>query len=126
MSTPGLRLREFPERGFLVWYALSAPILAWLVHLIALAALTQYSYNKKGGTFWMHLTTVVTMIATLVAMWLSYQMVRKAGAPESEPGPAGRTRFLGELGLMVGVVNLMLIVLEEVYLDVLHGVGHLV
>jgi hypothetical protein len=121
MSLPSLRLREFPERGFAVWYALSAPIVAWMVHLTALAALTGYSYDHRGGTFWMHVTTALTAAATVVAMFLSYRMIRRAGATEDDPSRGGRMRFLGELGLAIGAINLALIVLEEVYLDVLHG-----
>jgi hypothetical protein len=121
MSLPSLRLREFPERGFAVWYAVSAPIAAWAVHLTALAALVEFSYDHRGGTFWMHLTTAITGTATVIAMALSYVMVRRAGATEDDPGRGGRIRFLGELGLVIGVVNLALIALEEIYLDVLHG-----
>ncbi|HEY7135749.1 MAG TPA: hypothetical protein VIB48_11840 [Acidimicrobiia bacterium] len=121
MSLPSLRLRHFPERGFAVWYAVSAPIAAWMVHLTALAALTAYSYDHRGGTIWMHLVTGITGAATVVAMVLSYLMIRGADATEEDPSRGGRMRFLGELGLLIGVVNLALIVLEEVYLDVLHG-----
>jgi amino acid permease len=121
MSLPSLRLREFPERGFAVWYAVSAPIAAWAVHLTALAALVEYSYDHRGGTFWMHLITGITGTVTVVAMVLSYLMIRRAGATEDEPSRGGRIRFLGELGLVIGIVNLALIVLEEIYLDVLHG-----
>jgi hypothetical protein len=124
MNLPSLHLREFPERGLLVWYALVAPVLAWTVHLVALAALVGYSYEAKGVTVWMHVVTAVTLIPTLVAMYLAWQMIRSArDTPESDPGPRGRTRFLGELAILIGAINLMLIVLEEVYLDVLHGVG---
>jgi hypothetical protein len=66
----------------------------------------------------------VTVIPTLVAMYLAWLMIRRAdNTDESDPGPRGRTRFLGEMALLIGVINLMLIILEEVYLDVLHGVG---
>ena len=38
-----LRLRAFPDRGFLVWFALTAGIIAWIVHLVAFAALVENS-----------------------------------------------------------------------------------
>ena len=124
MSLPSLRLREFPHRGFAVWYALVAPILAWTAHLVVLASLVGYSYEAKGVTIWMHITTAVTLAATLLALFLAWRMVRHAREyNESDPGPEGRVRFLGELAVLIGVINLVLIVLEEVYLDVLHGVG---
>jgi hypothetical protein len=124
MNLPSLRLREFPERGLAVWYALTAPILAWMTHLVVLASLAGASYDRGGVTFWMHVTTAVTVIPTLVAMYLAWLMIRRAdNTDESDPGPRGRTRFLGEMALLIGVINLMLIILEEVYLDVLHGVG---
>jgi hypothetical protein len=124
VNLPSLRLREFPERGLAVWYALTAPILAWMAHLVVLSSLVGASYDRSGVTFWMHATTAVTAIATLVAIYLAWLMIRRSDdTDESDPGPRGRTRFLGEMALLIGVINLMLIVLEEVYLDVLHGVG---
>jgi hypothetical protein len=124
MNLPSFRARQFPERGILVWFALVAPVLAWTVHLVALAALVRYSYNEKGATFWMHLTTALTLAVTVAAIYLAWRMIQHArDVPESDPGPEGRTRFLGELALLIGAINFMLIALEEVYLDVLHGLG---
>ncbi|MBV8949302.1 MAG: hypothetical protein JOZ99_00385 [Actinobacteria bacterium] len=126
MNLPSLRLREFPHRGFAVWAALVTPVLAWTAHLVVLTALATYLYEGGSGvTFWMHVTTALTLAPTLVALYLAWRMVRHASeVDESDPGPEGRTRFLGELALLIGAINLMLIVLEEVYVDVLHGVGH--
>lgn len=124
MSTPSLRLREFPERGLLVWYAVTAPIGAWTVHLVGLVTLTRYSYNVSGAIWWMHIITIVTGSATLLAMYLSFLMMRWGGKGEHRGDIGGRVRFLGELGMIIGVINLALIVLEEVYLNVLHGVRY--
>lgn len=124
VSLPSLRLREFPERGFLVWYAVTAPIGAWTVHLLGLVMLTRYSDNVPGAIWWMHIITIVTGTAALLAMALSYSMMRWAGPGEDRSDLAGRVRFLGELGMIIGVINLALIVLEEVYLNVLHGVHY--
>ncbi|HZR12945.1 MAG TPA: hypothetical protein VFC33_06795 [Acidimicrobiia bacterium] len=124
MSIPSLRVREFPERGVLVWYALTAPIGAWTVHLVGLTALTKYSDNVPGAIWWLHIITIVTGLVTLSAMYLSFLMMRWGGRGEDRPDLAGRVRFLGELGMIIGIANLALIVLEEVYVNVLHGVRY--
>lgn len=124
MNLPSVRLREFPHRGIAVWYALVAPVLAWTAHLVVLACLVGYSYEADGVTLWMHVTTAVTLAATFLALFLAWRMIRHASeTDESDPSTEGRTRFLGEMAMLIGIINLMLIVLEEVYLDVLHGVG---
>jgi hypothetical protein len=124
VQLPSLRFREFPERGFVVWYAVTAGIGAWTIHLVGLVALTEYSYDVPGAIWWMHITTILTGLATLLAIGLSYYMFRWGGPDPERPTIQGRVRFLGELGLAIGVINLALIVLEEVYLNVLHGVRY--
>ena len=46
-----LRVREFPERGVLVWFAVVAGIVAWLVHLTLFAALVEFVHHH--GFFWL-------------------------------------------------------------------------
>lgn len=48
----------------------------------------------------------------------------EAAAGDERTGtPVARTVFLGQLGIAIGVVNILLIALEEVYVVVLQGVG---
>jgi len=109
-----LRLREFPNRGFLVWFALSAGIVAWIIHLSGFAALVTFVHDH-GGYFWLFdVGNGVTLAVTLVALWLSWRMA-EAGSDEEEGTEAGRMRFLGVCGLLINSINLMLIALEGSY-----------
>jgi hypothetical protein len=109
-----LRLRGFPDHGFLVWLALTAGVAAWVVHLVAFAALVEFVHDN--GFFWIfYVGNTVALLVTLGAGWLSWLLYR-AGDDEELGTPAGRTRFLGALGLLVNGINLMLILLEGSYI----------
>ena len=109
-----LRLRDFPDRDFLVWFALTAGIAAWIVHLTVFAALVEFVHDN--GFFWIfYVGNAVALLVTLGAGWLSWLLYR-AGDDEELGTPAGRMRFLGALGLLVNAINLMLILLEGSYI----------
>jgi hypothetical protein len=110
-----LRLREFPDRGFLVWFALTAGIVAWIVHLSALAAIVEFVHDN--GYFWLfYAGNGLAVAVTLLALWLSW-LVARAGSDDEESGTeAGRIRFLGLFGLLVNAINLLLIVVEGSYI----------
>jgi hypothetical protein len=117
-----LRTREFPDRGVLVWFALTASIAAWIVHLTAFAAMV--GFVRDNGYFWIFTVGNGLAVAiTLVAGWLSWLMYRAGADDESLGTPEGRIRFLGEMGLLVNGVNLLLILLEGSYVYFI-GTGH--
>jgi hypothetical protein len=88
------------------WYAVVAPIVAWLVHLCAEASLVQHTCNSSGTQWPMHAVTAVCVVATLSAMAVA---LRIAQAPSSP------WRFIGLLGVILAGANLALIVLEGSY-----------
>jgi hypothetical protein len=117
-----LRLRSFPDRGALVWFALVAGIVAWAAHLIGFASVV--ALVNEHGYFWIFYVGNGAAIAiTLVAGWLSYLMATKGDDDESAGTPGGRIRFLGYLGLLVNGVNLLLILLEGSYVFFLRTGG---
>jgi hypothetical protein len=117
-----LRVKDFPDRGVLVWFAITAGIVAWIVHLSAFAALVGFVHDN--GYFWIFsLGNGLAVAITLAAGWLSWLMYR-AGTDDEELGtPGGRMRFLGALGLAVNGINLLLIMLEGSYVYFI-GTGH--
>jgi hypothetical protein len=117
-----LRIKDFPDRGVLVWFAITAGIVAWIVHLAAFAALVGFVHDN--GYFWIFsLGNGLAVAITLAAGWLSWLMYR-AGTDDEEMGtPGGRMRFLGALGLAVNGINLLLIMLEGSYVYFI-GTGH--
>jgi hypothetical protein len=117
-----LRVREFPDRGVLVWCALTAGIVAWIVHLSAFAALVEFVHNN--GCSWIFtLGNGAALVVTLAAGWLSWLMYRAGTDAEGVGTPAGRIRFLGALGLGINGINLLLILLEGSYVYFI-GTGH--
>jgi hypothetical protein len=110
-----LRLRAFPDRGALVWFALLAGIFAWMTHLVGFAIIV--AFVDKHGYFWLfYLGNAVTIAITLFAGWLCYLMVKAGNDDESAGTPGGRIRFLGYLGLLLNGANLLLILLEGTYI----------
>jgi hypothetical protein len=117
-----LRTREFPDRGVLVWAALTAGIAAWILHLSAFAALVEFVHDN-GYSWIFSLGNGLAVAVTLAAGWLSLLMYRAGSDDEDLGTPAGRMRFLGALGLAVNGINLLLILLEGSYVYFI-GTGH--
>jgi hypothetical protein len=67
----------------------------------------------------MHGLTVVLAAATLAALLLSARVAVRASAAEGHDSPAGRTAFLGWLGVFVNGSNLVLIIVEGIYIGLL-------
>lgn len=107
-------------RAVLWWFPLAGPIGAWTVHLVFLASWVRHGCNT--GTEWpMHLVTAVTAVIALAGIVLSRRLVRLGADAEDADTAAGRLRFLGLLGLVVGIFNLALILLEGSYVLLFHG-----
>jgi hypothetical protein len=117
-----LRLRSFPDRGALVWFALTAGIAAWIVHLTVFSSIVGFVHEH--GYFWLfYVGNGVAIAVTLLAGWFSYLMVKSADDDESAGTPAGRIRFLGYVALLSNGINLLLILLEGTYVFFLRTSG---
>jgi hypothetical protein len=109
------------RRGATVWYAAFGGVAAWTVHLVFEAAIVRWTADVRGWDWVLHAATVVCAGATVVAMLLSWRLRAAAGAAdESASDDAGQLLFLGNLGLLVGAINLALIILEGIYAAVLY------
>jgi hypothetical protein len=109
------------RRGVTVWYAAFGGVGAWTVHLVFEAAMVRWTADVHGWTWTLHAATVLCALATLAAMGLSWRLRTIAdGADEAAGDDAGQLLFLGNLGLLVGAINLALIVTEGVYAAVLY------
>lgn len=111
------------REAILRWYALLGGIGAWAIHLLVLASIVRLSCNAHRYEWVMHVTTVVCAVLTLAAIALSVRVVRAGAGPDAEDADTegGRNAFLGRLGVLVGLFNLALIALEELYVVVLHS-----
>lgn len=108
------------REAVLVWYGVLGSIGAWTIHLVFFAAYVRYTCNRSGSLWLMHVITAVTLAMTAVALLLCWKMLRdEPDGDESADDDGGRAQFLARLGILIGVINFALIVLEEVYLVVL-------
>ena len=104
------------KRGFVVWYAVFGGLGAWTVHLVMSAALVRWLSNVHEGHWPLDVVTAVCVVATLLALWLSWRLYRVAGgADEGGADDPGQLLFLAYLGLAFNVINLALIVIEGAY-----------
>jgi len=111
-----LRIRDFPDRGALLWFAVTAGIVAWMAHLVFFASIVEFVHDN--GFFWLfHVGNAVCIALALLALYLSWLLYRAGDDhDEEDPTPEGRMRFLGLVGLAANGVNLMLILLEGSYI----------
>jgi len=110
------------RRGFTVWYAVFGGVAAWAVHLMFEASFARYSCNRGNQQWPMHLVTVLTAAATIVAILLSIRLIRAGeDSPQDEPSAGGRLHYLGIAGVLIGVINLLLILVEGSYILVLNS-----
>jgi hypothetical protein len=119
---PGTRYRIL--RAFTIWYGVLGGIAVWTVHLVTEASLVQWTCDSHRGEWPLDAITAVCLLATLVAIAISWRLWREGkGANDESDEPRGRTHFLGFLGLATGIINLALIGLEGVYVPILYRCG---
>jgi hypothetical protein len=112
----------------LVWIAVLGGIPAWLFHLVFEAAMVGYTCTHPGWKWTLHAATVVTVVATLAGVVVCADLLRAGGrasrwSEDDDGSAAGRTRFLGALGLIVGATNVALILLEGSYVIFVNRCG---
>jgi hypothetical protein len=108
--------------GALMWWTTFGSIFLWMIHLTAEAALVPLHERHASAAWLMHGLTVVLALAVIAGMWISWGYTR-VGEREGRATPAGRTVFLGWLGLGMGAFNLLLIVYEGMLIVALHHGG---
>jgi hypothetical protein len=113
--------RSVPEGGLWVWVAAVGPIGAWAVHEVTLGSLSRLSCNSHAFTWLQHATTVAMAGFVLGCIFVSARLIRAGGSDSEESGsPGGRIKFIGMFGVLVGVANLALILLEGSYVVFIH------
>jgi hypothetical protein len=99
----------------LLWTAALGGIVAWMVHITFASGIIDYTCNKKGTLWTVHLATLVTAAFTALGIWICYGVMRKAGEDESSGNLAGNHSFVGVFGVITGAFSLSLILLEGAY-----------
>jgi hypothetical protein len=104
------------RRGFEVWYAVLGGIGAWLVHLLYLVSAEHWTHLHQHYAWTLHAATVVCALATIGALVLARRLyIAAEGSDPASNDDAGQLLFLAHLGLLIGVINLALILLEGSY-----------
>jgi hypothetical protein len=103
-----------------VWFALLGATGAWIVHLMALSALSPSACGHHRTRLAMHLITAGCLVVALASTGLA---ARLAGSPSADDQSSDRSqhRFIGLLGLLLGVTQIILIVAEELDVVALAG-----
>jgi hypothetical protein len=116
--------RDQLPRGLRLWYAVTAGVFWWAVHVWAFASMARLRCLHPNVTWVLHAITVVTALGTLLAMWWSWQLWREGqGVDDGEGNPLGLRNFLGMLGLLTGLTNLLLILWESGYVFFMPSCG---
>lgn len=97
-----------------LWYPLTAPVAWWAVHLIALAGLTRFTCTQPQHLWTLHAITVGTALGAAAGAFLAWIPLRQLQSDPAEGGDAARRRFLGLLGVIVSLANVLLIVSEGI------------
>ena len=104
-----------PRRGVLLALVSALAVGAWAVHLFAVASLARLNQQHQDVVWIVALITLVTAVPCLVAVAVGWAAVRESGVGEGAGSQLGRTTFLGWMAIVTGAFNLLLIVLEAVY-----------
>jgi hypothetical protein len=109
-------------RGVLyLWFPIVAPIAAWAVHILYISSIARYTCTRPTATWTIHAVTAATLVIAGVATFMAWRLTR-VRAPEHADDPGGRHLFLGRLGLAIGAINILVILLEELYAIGFHPV----
>jgi hypothetical protein len=105
-----------------MWFPVVAGVGTWTVHLLALSSLAGLACLHPSVMWVMHGITVACVLVTVVAIVMAARMAR-VGDDADEATTTSRTVFLGQLGVMIGVINLALILVEGIYVAVVTRCG---
>jgi hypothetical protein len=98
-----------------LWYGFSVGPVAWAIHIVGDAAIVRWACNDPSYHWSLHALTFATAVPTLVGLVICTSVARRISDPEDSASPAGRTRFLAQVGAYVAGISLALILLEGVY-----------
>jgi chromate transport protein ChrA len=107
------------EGGLLLWVTVTVGIWAWTFHLLFLASFVRLACSHPVVEWVFHGVTAATAAPTVAGIAACLLLMRHCGDPEDAGTVAGRTRFLGIVGLLVNAISLALILAEGVYVPFL-------
>ncbi len=109
------------DEGPKLWLITFGTIGLWLIHVGTEISLAGYSGTHHRVEWVMNALTFLLAALAALTTFAAWRVVGRHPQDEGHVSPDGRTAFLGWLGVFIGIVDVVLIVLEGVYLVVLRG-----
>jgi hypothetical protein len=100
------------------WGAVVVPIAAWTVHIVALASLVNLACEHPRVEWVMHGLTALLGLVCIGCLGIAWRYTRLPNGSDSGSTHAN-LHFLGQLGVAIAIVNLVLIVVEGIYVPFL-------
>lgn len=117
-----VRLRH---RGLRVAYVFGGSTGAWMAHLFFASSFVQYTCNAHGTGWYQHLATLLCAAVAAHATYVAYGLYRDGRADAEDAGTTlGATNFIGVVGVLVGLTNLLLILAEGSFSGLVHTGCH--
>jgi hypothetical protein len=113
------------HRGLRVAYAIGGSTAAWMAHLFFASSYVRYSCNAHGSGWAQHVVTAICALVAAHATWVAYGLHREGQADAEDAGtPSGANNFIGLVGIIVGLTNLLLILGEGSFVSLIHPACH--
>jgi hypothetical protein len=114
------------HRGLRVAYVFGGSTAAWLAHLFFASSFVQYSCNAQGTLWYQHVVTALCALIAAHATWVAYGLYTDGRTESEDAGtPLGANNFIGVVGMIVGVTNLLLILAEGSFSGLIRQGCHL-
>ena len=100
-------------RGIKVAYVFGGSTGAWMAHLFFASSFVQYSCNAHGTLWYQHVATLIGAAICVHAAWVAYGVYQDGQSTTEDAGTSlGANNFVGVVGILVALTNLLLILGE--------------
>jgi hypothetical protein len=112
-ASAGDKAAPVRHRGIKVAYVFAGSTGAWMAHLFFASSFVQYTCNARGTGWYQHLATFLCAAVAAHATWVAYGLHREGRVDPEDAGTSfGANNFIGVVGIIVGLTNLVLILGE--------------
>jgi len=112
-------------RGLRVAYAIGGSTAVWMGHLFFASSFVQYSCNANGTGWYQHLATAICAAIAAHCAWVGYGLHREGRIDAEDAGTTfGANNFIGLVGILVALTNLLLILGEGSFAALIHPGCH--
>lgn len=112
---------EITDGGPKLWLITFGSIGLWLIHVGSEISLAGYSSTHHGVEWVMDALTIALAALAVLTTLAAWRLVERQRQPENHVSPDGRTAFVGWMGVFIGACDVVLIVVEGIFLVALRG-----